>query len=182
MATTLVSPTPGVEAPRKLSLIDCDVHQAAPSNADIAAYLPDFWKKRGLASSGGHPWGNPFGVNRADAAPPNGGSPASAPQFLGEHLLDAFGIDYAVLTGNVVGLGVNPNADHATATARAYNDWLIDHWLDQDARFLGSVMIAPQDPLQAAQEIRRVACSTSTANITRFVTFARINMSHCVKA
>ena len=39
----------------------------------------------------------------------------------------------------------------------AYNDWLIDHWLSDDPRFLGSILVSQMDPEAAASEIRRLA-------------------------
>ncbi|MER3404475.1 MAG: hypothetical protein C4289_04335, partial [Chloroflexota bacterium] len=46
--------------------------------------------------------------------------------------------------------------DYPAALARAYNDWLIERWLAADPRFLGSMIVATQDPEFAAQEIERV--------------------------
>jgi predicted TIM-barrel fold metal-dependent hydrolase len=147
---------PADGALKPLSLIDCDIHQSPASPKEIQKYLPAFWRQRGLAG-GGAGYANPHGVNRDDAIPPGGGLPGSDPKYLGEHLLDAYGVDFGILTGSgILGLGVSPNVDHASATARAYNDCLIEEWLPQDERFLGSVLLAPQDPQAAAEEIRRV--------------------------
>ena len=72
-------------------------------------------------------------------------------------LLDAYGVDYAVLTGaEIVGVGTSADYHYAAIMARAYNDWLIENWLGADPRLLGSLIIAPQNPPAAAQEIRRV--------------------------
>jgi len=141
---------------KPVSLIDCDVHQSPRQSADIAKHLPRFWQERGLAGAGA-PYANPYGVNRVDAIPPGGGTPGSDPQFLGEHLLDNYKIDFAILTGSgVLSLGVATNPDHGSATARAYNEWMVAEWLDADDRLRGSLIVAPQDPLGAAAEIRRI--------------------------
>jgi predicted TIM-barrel fold metal-dependent hydrolase len=49
-----------------------------------------------------------------------------------------------------------PDPDLAAIIATAYNEWLADHWLDADERFRGALVAAPQDPVQAASEIRRM--------------------------
>jgi predicted TIM-barrel fold metal-dependent hydrolase len=75
-----------------------------------------------------------------------------------EQLLDGAGVDRAVLIGgNVFGLGAMPDPDMAAAIARAYNEWLAAEWLAYDPRFRGALVVAPQDPAQAALEIDRMA-------------------------
>jgi len=72
--------------------------------------------------------------------------------------LDPFGIDKGILTGaGIISLGVHPNIYFASALARAYNETLAETWLEEDGRFYGSIVIAPQDAETAAQEIRRWA-------------------------
>jgi predicted TIM-barrel fold metal-dependent hydrolase len=48
------------------------------------------------------------------------------------------------------------NPHYAAALARACNSWMVERWLPRDARFKGSLVVAPQDPVRAAQEIRRI--------------------------
>src|SRR5215213_1217863 len=80
-------------------LIDTDVHN---DFGDIADYLPrvwrDRWKRVGSGAGSVHE-GNPRGVLRRDAQPPDGGPPASDPVFVLTDHLDRYDIDYAVLTG-----------------------------------------------------------------------------------
>jgi predicted TIM-barrel fold metal-dependent hydrolase len=99
---------------------------------------------------------NPVGVMRRDAVPEDGSVPASDPALVREQLLDAFQIDRAILiSGNMLGLGALPDADLAAQIASAFNDHLVEHWLEADARFRGSIVVAPQDPHLAALEIAR---------------------------
>jgi predicted TIM-barrel fold metal-dependent hydrolase len=71
--------------------------------------------------------------------------------------MDRHGVDYALLScGSTLGLGDLPDVDLAAAIARATNDWTIDHWFPVDERFLGAIVVSPNDPEQAADEIRRV--------------------------
>jgi predicted TIM-barrel fold metal-dependent hydrolase len=100
---------------------------------------------------------NPAGVLRRDAVPPDGSVPASDPDYVASHLLDAHGISRAVLIGGeVLGLGAMPDPDLAAVIAAAYNEWLADHWLAADQRFRAALVAPPQDPVQAAREIRKM--------------------------
>ncbi len=48
-------------------------------------------------------------------------------------------------------------ADYAAALARAYNAWLLEKWCSQEKGLLGCIIACPQDPEDAAREIRRYA-------------------------
>jgi predicted TIM-barrel fold metal-dependent hydrolase len=65
-------------------------------------------------------------------------------------------IRYGILTGYFYPSMLKTQREFATALASAYNDFMIENWLEKDDRFLGSIQIAPQDPLSAAQEIDRL--------------------------
>ncbi len=143
-------------ADRALTLIDCDVHQTWTSARELLPYLDPYFAQYGVRMPGS-PYFSPLGVSRMDAKPEQGGPPGSCLQTMQRQHLDAFGIDYAVLNGGgILGLGTSPDFDYAAALARAYNDWMIEHWLDKDGRLRASLVIAPQDAQQAAAEIRRV--------------------------
>jgi len=109
-------------------LIDTDVHN---DFGDIAEYLPrvwrDRWRRVGIGAGSVHE-GNPRGVLRRDAQPPDGGPPASDPVFLLTDHLDHHDIDYAILTGPG-GVPLGPDADYSNALASAYNDCMVDVWL-----------------------------------------------------
>ncbi|MFW6058759.1 MAG: amidohydrolase family protein [Phycisphaeraceae bacterium] len=142
--------------PRPLTLIDCDVHQTWRDASELTPYLDPYFAQVGVRMPGS-PYFSPIGVARRDAAPDEGGPAGSSLQTMQRQHLDPFGVDYAILTGGgILGLGTTPDFDYAAALARAYNDWLIDHWLDKDDRLFGSLVIAPQDGAEAAREIRRV--------------------------
>jgi uncharacterized protein len=47
--------------------------------------------------------------------------------------------------------------DYAAALARAYNAWLLDKWCHPDRGLLGCILACPQDPEDAAREIRKYA-------------------------
>jgi predicted TIM-barrel fold metal-dependent hydrolase len=136
-------------------IIDCDIHQDWASD-QVQQRLPLAFRQQG--------WRNPvndlpspIGVMRADAAPDEGGA-GTCPRKMIEQHLDPFGITKAILTGSaVLSLGVHANVHYAAAVARAYNDTLAETWLQEDERFYGSIIVTPQDPQAAAEEIRRWA-------------------------
>jgi uncharacterized protein len=149
------------------TLVDCDVHPHLRSGwEDLEPFLTTAWRRRiGLGNGGGDRvsiprnlmYVNPAGVLRRDARPPDGGVPASDPDYVASHLLDAHGTTRAILIpGEVLGLGAMPDADLAAAIASAYNEWLQAVWLSADGRYRATLVVAPQDPTLAVKEIRRV--------------------------
>lgn len=68
------------------------------------------------------------------------------------------GVDRAVLSpGQNLRLSFVHHDELASALMRAYNDWLLDTVLDEDRELAGSMVIAPQQPDEAAAEIERLA-------------------------
>ena len=70
--------------------------------------------------------------------------------------LDAFGIGIAIcnpLTGGQVAVSESMGA----AICSAVNDWISEHWLDQEPRLRASIVVPAQAPLLAAEEIERCA-------------------------
>jgi predicted TIM-barrel fold metal-dependent hydrolase len=138
-----------------MHIIDCDVHQSLEKK-DLLDHLPAYYRQ-GFFDQGNGNWNSPIGVLRADAVPPGGGVPGSDPGFLLEHHVEQFGITRAILTGSgILSTGVNSNSQYAVELFRAYNDVLIEKWLNYDERYYGALLVAPQDPFAAAKEIRRV--------------------------
>jgi predicted TIM-barrel fold metal-dependent hydrolase len=144
-------------------MIDCDVHQNFGSIDELLPYLPEVHREHILhAGYAGisfpqYPWAHPEGFMRRDAVPPDGGPPGSDYGTLREQLLDRYGLDYAVLTGEEILTASAMSSPHlAAALCSAYNDWLIERWLSKDPRLKGSMAVATQDAARAAAEIRRV--------------------------
>jgi uncharacterized protein len=136
-------------------IIDVDVHHQFSTAAAIGEYLPEGMSYQYYSSGAGIP--HPHGAFRHDVKPPTGGVPGSDPVHVGIDHLDRHGIDHAVLMpGSLLGLCGLPDLDMAAALARATNDWTATEWLPADERFLGALLIAPRDPAQAVEEIRRL--------------------------
>ena len=145
-------------------MIDCDVHNDWASAEVLLPYIdPNFRDylvrgelpgPRGAFPHAHRPWLHPEGFRRHDIKP---ATQEEHYTLMKEHLLDRYGHDVAILTGEeALEVSTLANPFYATALARAYNDWLIDYWLPKDQRFKGSLIVAPQDPKGAAAEIRRL--------------------------
>jgi predicted TIM-barrel fold metal-dependent hydrolase len=141
-------------------IIDCDVHNTYRSQVELYPYLEEPWLTRLKEKGLGYPLITYFSsvdIKRLDSKPEIGTS-GSDYTLLREQLLDRHKIRYALLTGEgILGLSLMPDAAYPAALARAYNQWLADKWLSLDARFLGSLHLAIQDPEAAAAEIYRWA-------------------------
>jgi predicted TIM-barrel fold metal-dependent hydrolase len=154
-------------------LIDCDVHQELAAEAELLPYLSEGWREFVLAKGdSGHGGATsvaapvysyaeqPFGYERGDAYPPDGGHAGTSPAFMIEQLCETYDTQAIILTG---GEAHKPSAlanpYFATEVARAANEHLVDHWLDVDPRFKGSIVPAVQVPEHAAEEVRRCAAA-----------------------
>lgn len=142
-------------------VIDCDIHQFFRSIEDLYPYLSRAYvedlKQFGLRLPGsGYLNGGDRGY-RIDSWPADGGRPASNLEILQREHLEQYNVEYGILLGqDLRSIPQLPNADYAAALASAYNDWMIEEWIEKDDRVKGAAFIAPQNPQKAAEEIRRV--------------------------
>jgi predicted TIM-barrel fold metal-dependent hydrolase len=151
---------------RTFKIFDADLHHQFQSLSVLDKYFPE-----GMTVRDYHPrapgvmsTGNAY---RRDAVPPGGGVPGGDPAFVIEDHMDKFGITYAILNpASILDLGGLPDVDLAAAMAYATNEWTINEWLPVDSRFLAAVCIAPRDPQQAADEIRRVGTNPRFVQVT----------------
>jgi predicted TIM-barrel fold metal-dependent hydrolase len=150
--------------PTQLRAIDVDVHHEIPDWRAVAPHVPEGLRWRVLRPNGPpmarHGF-KPVGTGSGDGPwPPTAhgkrARPASDPNWVKVQHLEKQGIDLAVLTGNLHALGVQPNLDLSAAIARGVNDWALDTWIRPHGCFKGSILIAQQDPTQAAAEIDRL--------------------------
>jgi predicted TIM-barrel fold metal-dependent hydrolase len=143
--------------------IDCDIHQRIKSPKDFYPYLPRVYRQdidqfglRLTTTGGGGYLHGGAGGYRADSYPDDGTIAGSEFDLLKEQLLDTYNIEYGILGGQDVSpVSTLPDADYAAAVAAAYNDWMIEHWIERDDRLKGLAVIALQNPKKAAEEIRR---------------------------
>ena len=143
--------------------IDIDLHPRIVDWGAVAQFVPEGLRWR-VSRNGGPPLarhgfqlvGTRFGDVPLPPADVGKGHPAGSPQWVKEHYLDARGIDCAVLTSDILSLGVQPSPDLAAAVARGINDWVLETWIRPFECFKGSILVAQQDPAQAVAEIDRL--------------------------
>lgn len=158
-------------------LIDCDVHAyCANGLRDVMPYLTQAWRARfelkGLdlnEDALSYRFANPHegGALRRDAQPPGGGPSASDPEFMvGDHL-DRYGIDHALLNNLQIQslAAVQAQPDESIVLCSAFNDFHIEQWLPVDERYLYGATVPSQDPVAAAEEVRRVAAQERVAAV-----------------
>ena len=142
-------------------MIDCDVHNDWATTDDLLPYMdPNFRDyllrgelpgPHGAFPKAQRPWLHPEGFTRSDIGAASPDHPGSDYEVMREILLDRFDYDYAILLGEEpIEVSTLGNPYYAQALASAYNDYMIEHWLPRDKRFMGSLIVAPQDPHGAA--------------------------------
>jgi predicted TIM-barrel fold metal-dependent hydrolase len=140
--------------------IDCDIHPAVPGMAALVPHLDDHWREQVLIRGidGMDPSLFPHGIDAHGRPDWRHGreKPGSDLDLLRRDALDAFGTSIAI--GNCLyAVHAAHNHDFAAALARAVNDWMARAWLDREPRLRASIVVTPQDPDQAADEIDRCA-------------------------
>ncbi|MBZ9811125.1 amidohydrolase family protein [Mesorhizobium sp. BR1-1-9] len=145
-------------------IVDCDCHNYWSSATVLEPYLSGIWKDmfiegektgpRGSFPHGHRPWFHPQDFSRKDVRPE---TEADNYRIMKEKHLDKYNVGVAILTGDEpIEASTLANPYYASALVSAYNDYQVAEWLPKDNRFMGSIIIAPQDPKLAAAEIRRL--------------------------
>jgi len=153
--------------PRKLTIVDADVHHNYRNKSDLYPYMSRFnadrFREYGLGVQASYAFnGGAHGrridiVDENNPPPPDLGASAFDPEDTRTRLLDGCGIDLAVLTGGPGQLASTMmDADYANAICRAFNDYSLEHWVAKDDRFRLILHINSQDPTGAAAEIDRL--------------------------
>jgi uncharacterized protein len=148
-------------------LIDCDIHVGYQSLVDLLPYMDG--PTRELVSHSGtnglamptYPWSHPTGWIRKDTYERSSfGASAfthiSLDQLRAQHL-DRYDVAIGVLEPDeAAAFSVLPNGELAAKLCSAYNDWLLEQWLQEDQRLRGMLVVPAQHPEAAAAEIRRL--------------------------
>jgi predicted TIM-barrel fold metal-dependent hydrolase len=151
-----------------LPLIDCDVHPAPRAPSELLEYLPDRYQgtvarmlKNWFRMNRGTGVFTGFGAlatgMRRDAMPESGPG-GSDPALMERQLLEQAGITYAILIPLTITGMANP--EHEAAMCAATNAWMADRWLgdyNTHGRYRGSIMVCPDLPETAVEEIERWA-------------------------
>ena len=78
-------------------------------------------------------------------------------ELLRERHLDLYDVTLGIVEPDeAAAFAVLPNAQLAARLASAYNDWLLEQWLQEEPRLRGMLVVPAQWPEAAAAEIRRL--------------------------
>lgn len=146
------------------TIIDVDIHLAEAPD-DLVPHLDLPWRRAVAEPMPNPPWslGGALHPRLGDA--PTAPEPARTPADLLAHM-GREGIAACIaLPGPLLKIGALPTAPYAAALARAYNRWLTGQWLGAGGRINGALLAAPQEPEDAAAEIRRYAGRPGVAGV-----------------
>jgi uncharacterized protein len=147
-------------------LVDCDIHVGYESLDDLLPYLDP--PTRELVTSSGtsglvmpsYPWNHPTGWFRQDLIDGGARDTNFAPislDVLRERHLDAYDVTLGIVEPDeAASFSIIPNAQLAARLCSAYNDWLLERWLQEEPRLRGMLVVPAQYPEAAAKEIRRL--------------------------
>jgi len=171
MATQQTEPALTAE---ELTIVDADSHLSVSAAEHLVDYIDESNAARDMietAAESGMVYNEIYTVTRASPAFPNAdaysssgaGHDSTDPEgkigFMNE-----FDVDYSVLTPP--GLLATVNHDRtADALARAYNDWLLDEWVDTDDRLFATLSVASQVPDRMPEEVDRMATEDQVVGV-----------------
>lgn len=137
------------------AVVDADVHVQLNDESSLRERLPDRFQDKGVVTPGGN-WASPRPTS-GEIDPDHEEAARDSDRFR-ELYLDRYDVDHAVITGGTTSLraSVMPDADYAAAVTSAYNDWLLEQWVEADDRLHGSITVTATAPQRAAREIRRL--------------------------
>ena len=150
-----------------LVLVDCDIHVGYETLADLLPYLdpPTRELVRDSGSNGlvmpSYPWNHPTGWVRHDLYERVSSHESNftylSLDVLRERHLDAYDVTLGIVEPDeAAAFSIIPNAQLAARLCSAYNDWLLERWLEEEPRLRGMLVVPAQYPEAAAQEIRRL--------------------------
>lgn len=144
------------------TVVDADVHLSIPFD-DLAEYCEEPYR-----SITKHPTYTPVhrgGWNRYMGGKiENEKDNVQTAESLYRKICVEFGIDYPLINAFPV-LNSVPEDDRAVALMTAYNEYLLDNYLDAYDEFVGLCTIAPQDPAAAAEEIDRMGSERAVEGV-----------------
>ncbi len=143
------------------AVIDCDIHNAPPTDQTLYKYLPKRWQEHhATMGSRGHVGGIYTravpNAARLDSWPPTGEPPGSNLDFMREQLLDRWQLEYGILNP-LYGAGGQLNLEYGAALSRALNDWQLAEWTEPEPRLKASVIVPYEDGELSAAEFHRAA-------------------------
>lgn len=135
--------------------IDCDIHVDVRSVRALFPYLAEHWREYIYETSFKGPVDTSYPPGAETSLMPDLRATRIDLDVVREQALAPFATEIGILTcAYAVDSVRNPFA--AAALATAVNEWQVNHWLSQEPRLRGSIVVPIQDPVLAAEEIDRV--------------------------
>ncbi len=150
----------------RMLIVDTDVHEYFKGFEALLPYLAPAWR-RPISEWGfsridvGFPYTSGLvrwtWETRREWRPRDYGDLGSDLEVMSRNLFDELGITVAITNNLQVQVSfMRGSHEFGIALASAYNDQLIERWLDREPRLRGSIVIGLDDPARAAREIDRV--------------------------
>src|SRR2546429_7961380 len=140
-------------ASQRLAIVDCDIHPAFRSPAELHPFLPARWRehmitfgehvRHGLTGQLPYPRMMAAGM-RIDSFPEQG-PPGSDLELMRVQHLDANGVEVGMLMPLSRAGMEERNLDYAAALSSAVNDWQIEHWPRQEPRLRAGIGVPQAD-------------------------------------
>jgi predicted TIM-barrel fold metal-dependent hydrolase len=147
-------------------VVDADVHEYFKGYAALVPYLDPSWRR--LITEWGFSRidvGFPYTSGsvrrtwetRTEWRPRDGGELGSDLDVMRRNLFEELGVSVAIINNLQVPVSfMKGSHELGIALARAYNDQLVECWLEPEPRLRGSLIVSLDDPAEAAREIDRV--------------------------
>jgi hypothetical protein len=158
-------PVREVKAAQRLMIVDCDIHPAYRSPADLHPFLSARWRehmttfgehlRQGLSGQLAWPRMMASGM-RVDAFPKDG-PPGSDLGLMRRQHLDPNGVEYGMLMQLSRGGMEERNLEFAAALSDAINDWQLETWVKPEPRLRAGIVVPQEDAAFAARQIERRA-------------------------
>ncbi len=152
-------------ASQRLAIVDCDIHPAYRTPADLHPFLEARWRehmttfgehlRQGLSGQLAWPRMTASGM-RVDAFPEQG-PPGSDLELMRRQHLDPNGVEYGMLMQLSRGGMEERNLEFAAALSRAVNDWQLEAWCKKEPRLRAGIVVPQEDAAFAVTEIERHA-------------------------
>src|SRR5882672_3342623 len=160
-------------AAQKLAIVDCDIHPAYRTPADLHPFLPARWRehmttfgehlRQGL--SGQLAWPRMMAAGMRIDAFPEDGPPGSDLELMRRQHLDANGVEYGMLMQLSKGGMEERNLEFAAALSHAINEWQLETFVKPEPRLRAGIVVPQEDAAFAVKEIEHRATDRSFAQI-----------------
>jgi len=160
-------------ASQRLAIVDCDIHPAFRSPAELHPFLPARWREH-LTTFGEHvrhgltgqlPYPRMMAAGMRMDSFPEQGPPGSDLDLMRAQHLDPNGVEVGMLMPLSRAGMEERNLDFAAALARAVNDWQLDHWVRREPRLRAGIVVPQEDSVFAVEEIERRASDPAFVQI-----------------